>query len=184
MKSEEFAAAMFSLNNHLSLRYIICNSFAETLVTTSNPATENLHAGNLEYNKVKRGKVYEAEEDEEGSTEVKGKHSVPLHQFERLGMQLLTDLGRHIVGRAEFLFQYTHQALELRSRLLLLAGIGNVRFQEYLPKTVSLGGSGIIFLLLLLGIYQLASLFALQEEEVCLDVIVSNALLPAHAVEA
>ena len=84
MKSEEFAAAMFSLNNHLSLRYIICNSFAETLVTTSNPATEDFHASNLEYDKVNRGEVDEAEENEEGGTEVEGKHAVPLHQLERL----------------------------------------------------------------------------------------------------
>ena len=92
-------------------------------MTVSDPAAEDFHAGNLEYDEVDGGEVDETEEDEEGGAEVECKHSVVLHQFQGLGMQLLAYLGGHVVGGTELLLQDAQQTLELRGGLFLLTGI-------------------------------------------------------------
>ena len=45
----------------------------------SDPSAEDLHASNLEHDKVNRREVDEAEENKEGGAEVERKHTIPLH---------------------------------------------------------------------------------------------------------
>ena len=75
----------FSITHNLypiTIIQTVCYTFAKAFVAMSDPSAENLHAGNLEYDKVNRRKVNETKENEEGGTEVEGKHAVPLHQLE------------------------------------------------------------------------------------------------------
>lgn len=133
---------------------------------------------------VADGQVDETEEEEHARAEVEGQHCIPRHDAPRFAEQFLAYLFGHVAGTAVLLAQSFDEFLELWRALLLLAGIVNVCLEEVLPESVALAGCLVVGLLLLLGAVQLATLLALEHEEMYLDVVVGHALLRSHADEA
>ena len=116
--------------------------------------------------------VEQAEEEEPGGAEVEGEQAVPLHQWQRLAVQLLTYLGGHVTGTAVFLAQQRHEALELRGDFLLFACIVDIRFLEGALYPIRVCGHLLVDLFLSLTVVEFAALLALQKEEVYLIIVV------------
>ena len=96
-------------------------------------------------------------------------------------MEVLTNVRRDIVERTIFLTHRVQHLLELRSLLLLLLRIVNIRFLEVTLHPWCLTRHLVVDLLLLLRVIQLRPLLTLQEEEVCLDIVVGKSLLTSQS---
>ena len=142
---------------------------------------EQSHAHNLP-EEIHDGNVEQAEQEEPEGAEIEGQQSVPENDGQRLVVELLADTLRNVFRSTELLTQLLHQALELGSRLLLFLGVVDVRLLEVaLRPLVSLGGHLVVDFLLALGIVELGALFALQEEQMHLNVVVGQTLLASQS---
>ena len=98
---------------------------AEGFMTVVNIKGQQSHDDNLE-EEIQSWHVEQTEEEEPGGAEIEGEQTVPFHQWQRLTVERLTHLCRHVTGIAELLAQQRHKTLELRGDLLLLSRIVDV----------------------------------------------------------
>ena len=149
-------------------------------MTMSDIGIEQSHTYNLPY-EIHNGHVEQTKQEQPKRTEVESQQTVPFDNGQGSIMELLTHRFRYIVRSAELLADFLHQTLELRCGSLLLLGIVDVSLLEITLHGWCFIRHLVVNLLLTLRVIQLGPLLTFQEEEVNLNVIVSQTLLSTRS---